>query len=107
MSFAEFVCEKIKTAGNVKAKPMVGTHNIVLDNISLGIVCTNMGDSGRWYLKKTLAGDAFLAANNICLETGINGKSYIVTDFSDEEMLCELARLTRNEIVKSKSKGFV
>ena len=82
---------------------MVGTHNIVLDKINLGIICTRMGDKGRWYLKKTLAGDAFLEENNMKFETGINGNSYIIADFSDEEKLCTLAKITRDEIIKAKS----
>jgi hypothetical protein len=93
------VCSILKNVGDVKAKPMVGTHNIVMNGINLGIVCTRMGDSGRWYLKKTSAGDAFLAANNIKLEAGIKGNSYIITDFSDEEKICALAKITHDEIV--------
>ena len=102
MSFEEFVCEKLSKAGDVKAKPMVGTYNIVLDKINLGIICTKMGDNGRWYLKKTPAGDAFLKENNMTFETGIKGNSYIINDFSEEDKLCELAKITRDEIIKSK-----
>ena len=98
MEFANFVCEKLKNAGDVRVKPMFGTHSIVLDKVNLGIACTMMGDGGRWYLKKTPGGDAFLEANNIKLETGIKGNSYIITDFSDEEKLCALAQITRDEL---------
>ena len=98
MSFVENICRILSSAGNAKAKPMVGTYNIVLDGIKLGIICTQMGDGGRWYLKKTPAGDAFLVANNMKLETGIKGKSYIITDFSDEKVIRALAEITRNEI---------
>ena len=103
MDFEKFVCEKLRSAGDVYAKPMVGTYNIVLDKINLGIICTRQGDGGRWYLKKTLCGDGFLEANGINLKTGINGNSYIITDFSDKEKLCELAKITRDEIMKSKN----
>jgi len=103
MSLAEKICHILKSVGDVKAKPMVGTHNIVMNGINLGIICTKMGDDGRWYLKKTLAGDAFLTANNLKLETGIKGNSYIITDFSDEEKICALAKITHDELVKSKS----
>jgi len=102
MEFKDFVLDKIKDAGNVKARPMVGTYNIVLDGINLGIICTRMGDGGRWYLKKTAAGDAFLASNNMKLETGISNKSYIITDFSNKEAMCALAKITRDEIIKAK-----
>jgi hypothetical protein len=78
MDMALNICSLLKNIGNASAKPMVGTHNIVLDGIKLGIVCTKMGDGGRWYLKKTPAGDRFLAENNIKLETGIKGNSYII-----------------------------
>ena len=104
MNFTERICNILKNVGDVKAKSMVGTHNIVMNGIHLGIICTRMGDGGRWYLKKTSAGDAFLTASNEKLETGIKGNSYIITDFSDEEKICILAKITHNELVKMKHK---
>jgi hypothetical protein len=100
MEFKDFVCDILKSVGNVKAKPMVGTHNIVIDGVNLGIICTRMGDGGRWYLKKTPAGDVFLAQNNIALETGKKGNSYIISDFSDAERICALAKITRDKLAK-------
>ena len=104
MDFKDYVCDKLKGLGDVKAKPMVGTFNIVIDGINLGIICTRMGDGGRWYLKKTIAGDAFLTKNGIKLETGIKGNSYIITDFSNIEILHTLVKITRDEIIKNKNK---
>ena len=101
MNLAEYICEKLKSTGEVKAKKMFGTYNICLDQINLGVVCIMKGE-GKWYLKKTPAGDMFLNKNNIILESGIEGNSYIVKDFSNEEMLCSLAEITRDEIIKSK-----
>jgi len=98
MEFKDFVLEKLSATGDIKAKPMVGTFNIVLDGVNLGVICTRMGDSGRWYLKKTPAGDAFLAENNMQLETGIKGNSYIITDFSNARVLCDLAKITRDQL---------
>ena len=79
-------------------KKMLGTYNICLDGVNLGLLCVN-----KWYLKKTAAGGAYIEVNEISLETGIKGNSYIVTDFSDEKKLCELARITRDEILKTKN----
>jgi len=103
MEFKDFVLDKLKNAGEVKARAMVGTYNIVLNGVNLGLICTGMCDDGRWYLKKTNAGDDFLAKNNMKLETGINGKSYIITDFSNTDVLCELAKITCRELRKIKS----
>ena len=97
MDFQDFVCKKLKAAGNVKAKKMFGTYNICLDGINLGVLCVD-----KWYLKKTAAGDAYIKANDISLETGIKDNSYIVTDFFDEKKLCELAKITQDEILKMK-----
>jgi hypothetical protein len=97
MEFQDFVCDKIKSAGDVKAKKMFGTYNICLDGVNLGVLCVN-----KWYLKKTAAGDAYIKENGIILDTGIKDNSYIVTDFFDEKKICELAKITRNEIIKSK-----
>ena len=101
MNFETFVCDKLKSAGDVTAKKMFGTHNICLDKVNLGVICVNMGVN-KWYLKKTSAGGEFIKENNMKLETGINDKSYIITDFSDEDKLCALAKITRDEIVKQK-----
>jgi TfoX/Sxy family transcriptional regulator of competence genes len=97
MEFQDFVCEKLKNAGEARAKKMFGTYNICMGGINLGLICEN-----SWYLKKTPEGDAYIKENGIELETGIKGNSYIITDFSDEEMICELVKITCNSIVKSK-----
>jgi len=97
MEFQDFVCEKLKAAGDTRAKKMFGTYNICLDGVNLGLLCQN-----KWYLKKTPGGDAFVAANGMSLETGIKGNSYIIMDFSDEAFLCELAKTTRDEIKAGK-----
>lgn len=97
MEFKDFVCEKLKSAGDVKAKRMFNTYNICLDGVNLGLLCVD-----KWYLKKTPAGDAFIEKHGMALKTGIKDNSYIVTDFSNEEKLCELARLTRDEIREAK-----
>ncbi|MCL2512316.1 MAG: TfoX/Sxy family protein [Oscillospiraceae bacterium] len=98
MEFKDFVCEKLKNAGDVKAKKMFGTYNICLDGVNLGLLCEK-----KWYLKKTDSGDAFTKENGLAFETGIKGNSYIVTDFSDEKMICALAKITRGDIIKSKT----
>jgi len=97
MDFQDFVCDKLKSAGDVKVKKMFGTYNVCLNGVNLGLLCVN-----KWYLKKTAAGDSYIEANGISFDTGIKGNSYIVTDFSDENMLCELAKITRDEILKTK-----
>ena len=95
MEFKEYVCDKLKDSGDVKAKKMFGTYNICLDGVNLGLLCQN-----KWYLKKTPAGDKFIEENNMDLETGIKENSYIITDFSDAEKIVELAKITRDEIRK-------
>jgi len=48
MSLAEKICHILKNVGDVKAKPMVGTHNIVMNGTNLGIICTKM-DANKIY----------------------------------------------------------
>ncbi len=93
MDFREFVCDRLKGAGEIRAKKMFGTYNICLDNINLGVLCKE-----KWYLKKTAAGDRYLKEKGVTFETGIKGNSYIITDFTNEQFLCELARVTCNEL---------
>ena len=97
MYFVDFVCNRLKGAGEIRAKKMFGTYNICLNNINLGVLCTE-----KWYLKKTAAGDRYLAEKGVSFETGVKDNSYIITDFTNEQLLCELARLTYAELKKSK-----
>ena len=53
-------------------------------------------------MKKTAAGDRYLAEKGVSFETGVKDNSYIITDFTNEQLLCELARLTYDELKKSK-----
>ncbi|MEA4890377.1 MAG: TfoX/Sxy family protein [Clostridiaceae bacterium] len=99
MEFKDIICNMLKNAGDTQAKKMFGTYAICLDGINLGVLCVN-----KWYLKKTSAGDAFIAKNGMALETGIKNNSYIVTDFSNELQICELAKVTRDAL-KSKRPG--
>lgn len=100
MEFKDFVCDKLKPAGDVKPKKMFGTYNICLDGVNLGVICAD-----KWYLKKTAAGEAYIKENNIDTKNGIKDNSYIITDFSDGEEICALAKITRDEILKSKRGG--
>ncbi|MCL2433305.1 MAG: TfoX/Sxy family protein [Clostridia bacterium] len=93
MEFQDFLCDLLKDIGDVKAKKMFGTYNICLNGINLGLVCQR-----KWYLKKTPAGDAFIAANNLMIETGIKNNSYILYDFSDTEKVCGLVRVTHHAL---------
>ena len=95
MDFQDFVCDILRAVGDVQSKKMFGTYNICLDCVNLGLLCEN-----KWYLKKTAAGDAYIETNGISLETGIKGNSYIVIDFSDEKTICELAKITRDALLK-------
>ena len=47
MDFQDFVCEKLKAAGDIKAKKMLGTYNICLDGVNLGVLCVD-----KWYFEK-------------------------------------------------------
>lgn len=77
---------------------MFGTYNICLYNINLGLICED-----KWYLKKTAIGDEYLQKHNISFEIGIKGNNYIIKDFSNEELICELAQLTCGELKQLKN----
>lgn len=93
-----FMCDYLKDVGEVKAKPMFGTYNINIDGVNLGILCADMGDDGRWYIKKTPAGIAYVEEHGLALETCIKGKNFIVADFSNRKAICELAGITRDAL---------
>jgi TfoX/Sxy family transcriptional regulator of competence genes len=98
----DLILEILRDVGDVKAKPMFGTFNINLDGVNLGLLCVDMGNN-RWYIKKTAAGSEFLAQSGIELESCIKGKNYYITDYSNKEMICKLAEITRDELLKSKN----
>lgn len=86
MELQELICGILSAVGNAKPKRMFGTYNITLDGANLGIICGE-----KWYLKKAPPLTAILAERGIELELGIKGESYIITDFSDAELVREMA----------------
>lgn len=98
MKLEEFLCENLKSLGDVKAKKMFGTYNINIDGINLGVICVD-----KWYLKRTVSGDKFIEENHIDIQKGIKEESYIISDFSDMNIIIELAKITLYEL-KSKVK---
>ena len=49
MDFVDFVCNRLKGAGEIRAKKMFGTYNICLNNINLGVLCTEKVQFTRDY----------------------------------------------------------
>jgi TfoX/Sxy family transcriptional regulator of competence genes len=98
MEFQDYLCDMLKETGVVKAKKMFGTYNITMDGSNLGVVCQN-----KWYLKKTAAGEDFFRQMGKTMNTGIRDESFILTDFSDKDFICMLARITCDDI-KSRKK---
>jgi TfoX/Sxy family transcriptional regulator of competence genes len=95
----EFLCDYLKDVGVVKSIAMFGTYNISIDGVNIGIMCANMGDA-RWYIKKTPAGNDYVAKSGLALESCIKDKNYIITDYSNKESICELAAITRDALKK-------
>ena len=70
MDFSTSICEILAPLGAAKPKKMFGTENVTLNGINLGVVCCQ-----KWYLKKTEAGDQYLAEHGLHLDTGIKKNS--------------------------------
>lgn len=93
MELQETICAILSGAGNAKPKKMFGTYNITLDGANLGLICDE-----KWYLKKTPNLTELLDQKGIRLECGVKKESYVITDFSDEELICEMAVAVKDYI---------
>ena len=93
MELHEKICEILSETGNAKPKKMFGTYNITLDGAYLGIV-----SGKKWYLKRTPNLIGLLANKGIELQCGVKGGSYVITDFSDPELIREMSSAVKDYI---------
>jgi DNA transformation protein and related proteins len=100
LSFVEYVCDCLNSAGQVSFKKMFGEYAIYCDGKVVALVCDN-----QLFVKPTAAGRSTIA--NVMESPPYPGaKPYFLIgeQLDDSEWLSNLIRLTANELPAPKQK---
>ncbi len=100
ISFVEFVVEQIQNAGVVRYRKMFGEYALYCNDKVIALICDN-----QLFIKPTEAGKLFIG--KVVKASPYPGAkpSFLIEDqIEDREWLCNLVRLTENELPKPKPK---
>ncbi len=99
-SFVQYIVHQIKDAGEIISKSMFGEYAIYFNGKLIALVCDNM-----LFIKPTEAGKNFI--KNIVEASPYPGAKpyYLIEDkLEDSTWLCELVKLTYNELPEPRLK---
>ena len=100
INFVDFVLEQIKSSGEITAKKMFGEYGIYSDGKLFGLICND-----KLFIKPTNSGRKFIG--NVVEAPPYEGAkpSFLIEDkIEDSEWLCELVRISVNELPAPKPK---
>ena len=100
LSFVEFVVEQIQNAGVIRYRKMFGEYALYCNDKVIALICDN-----QLFVKPTKAGELFIG--EVVLKPPYPGAkpSFLIEDqIEDREWLCNLVRLTENELPMPKPK---
>ena len=98
--FVDFVLDQIENAGEVTARKMFGEYGVYADGKMFGLICDN-----RLFIKPTEGGREFIG--DVVEAPPYPGakNSFLIEDrIEDREWLCELIRISVNELPEPKPK---
>lgn len=99
-SFVEFVVGQIQEVGNISYKYMFGGCLIYYQNKVVALICNN-----SLYIRPTENGRKFIG--DVCEEAPYSGAKlhFLIEDkIDDKEWLCELIKITAEELPEPKTK---
>ncbi len=98
--FVDFILEQLKDVGEVYTKKMFGEYCLYANNKVLGLICEN-----QLFIKPTKAGRDFLGENALQAPAYKGAKpSFLIENIDNEQWLCELARLSLEELPELKKR---
>ena len=99
-SFVEYVINQIQDVGNISYKYMFGGCAIYCYNKVVALVCNN-----QFFVRPTQKGEKFVGiANKIPPYPGAKPHFLIEDNIDDKEWLCNLIRITAEELPQPKRK---
>lgn len=99
-TFITFIVDQLSQAGEISYKPMFGEYGIYVDGKICALVCDN-----KLFIKPTRAGRTFM--NEVVEAPPYPGaKPYFLVEekIEDREWLCELVRISAQELPVPKKK---
>ena len=98
--FVMFVCEQLRSAGEISSRRMFGEAAIYLDHKVVGLVCDNQlfvkaTQPGRAKIGTPIEAPPFPGATNW----------FLMADLDDPEFLAEVVRATADALPDSKAKA--
>ena len=98
--FVSFLCEQMSGAGRIRYRKMFGEYAIYCDEKVVALVCDN-----RLFIKPTQNGRAYIGeVVEAPAYPGARMSFLIEEKFEDSEWLCDLVRLTAEELPQPKPK---
>lgn len=100
ISFVEFVVEQVENAGEIRYRKMFGEYALYCNDKVVALICEN-----QLFVKPTKAGKSFVG--EIVEASPYSGAkpSFLIEDqIEDSEWLCNLIKITENELPKPKPK---
>lgn len=96
-SFVNYVIEQIQDIGHVSHKYMFGGCAIYYKNIVIALICDN-----QLFIRPTTKGKAYI--KGVTEESPYPGAKphFLINEIDDKEWLCELIKITANELPESK-----
>ena len=98
--FVQFVCEQLRSAGEISSKRMFGEAAIYLEDKVIGLVCDN-----QFFLKPTVPGRALLGAPTEAAPFPGAKHWFLMADLDDPQDLAELMRATAAALPNPKPKA--
>ena len=100
LSFVEFVVEQIQNAGVIRYRKMFGEYALYCNDKVIALICDN-----QLFVKPTKGGELFIGKVVKAQPYPGAKPSFLIEDqIEDREWLCNLVRLTENELPIPKPK---
>ena len=100
LNFVKFIAEQIQNAGVIRFRKMFGEYSLYCNDKVIALICGN-----QLFIKPTKAGELFIG--KVVKTPPYPGAkpSFLIEDqIEDREWLCNLVRLTENELPIPKPK---
>jgi TfoX/Sxy family transcriptional regulator of competence genes len=97
--FVKFVCEQLRSAGEISSKRMFGEAAVYLDDKVIGLVCDN-----QFFLKPTEEGRAQIGTPTEAAPFPGAKNWFLMADLDDPQYLADLVRITAAALPNPKPK---
>lgn len=99
LEFVEYVCDQIRSAGEIRYKKMFGEYGIYCEDKIIGTICDN-----TFYLKVVLETEDILKGTPLGEPYPGAKPCYVIESFDNQEFLKKVIEVTTKALPKPKPK---